>query len=104
MYILTFGDAIEAMRDGEKVSRKGWNGKGIHIQIQFPDENSKMTGPYIYIDTTVYDNNKNLVSARIRLYSNSGSVGTDSDVIGTYSMVSQGSGVGKFSTWKQTKD
>lgn len=28
------------------------NGKGIFIKLQVPDEHSKMTSPYIYIDTT----------------------------------------------------
>ncbi len=49
---MNFGGAIEAMKQGSKVARKGWNGKGIFIQIQFPDEHSKMTSPYIYINTT----------------------------------------------------
>ena len=44
--------AIEAMRKGHKVARKGWNGRGIFIELQVPDEHSKMTHPYIYIDTT----------------------------------------------------
>ena len=50
--VLTFGQAIEAMKAGKKVARAGWNGKGIHIEIQNPDENSKMSHPYIFIDTT----------------------------------------------------
>ena len=50
--VMTFGGALEALKDGRKVARKGWNGKGIHIALQRPDENSKMTSPYIYIDTT----------------------------------------------------
>jgi hypothetical protein len=49
---MTFGQAIAAMNDGLSVARRGWNGRGIKIQIQFPDELSKMTSPYIYIDTT----------------------------------------------------
>lgn len=47
-----FGEAIEALKKGLKVARKGWNGKGIFIELQVPDENSKMSSPYIYIDTT----------------------------------------------------
>lgn len=47
-----FGEALEAMRAGEAVRRKGWNGIGIFIALQRPDEKSKMTQPYIYIDTT----------------------------------------------------
>lgn len=49
---LTFGMAIIAMKNGHKVARKGWNGKGIHIELQVPDAHSKMTSPYIFIDTT----------------------------------------------------
>ena len=49
---MDFGDAIRAMKSGYRVRRKGWNGKGIFIALQLPDESSKMTHPYIYIDTT----------------------------------------------------
>ena len=49
---MTFGLAIEALKLGKKVARAGWNGKGIFIELQRPDENSKMTSPYIFIDTT----------------------------------------------------
>lgn len=48
----TFGWALNVLRCGHKVRRRGWNGKGIFIKLQVPDENSKMTSPYIYIDTT----------------------------------------------------
>lgn len=30
---MTFGMAIEAMKRGKKVSRKGWNGKGMYLWI-----------------------------------------------------------------------
>ncbi|WP_027178780.1 DUF2829 domain-containing protein [Maridesulfovibrio bastinii] len=49
---MNFGKAIEAMKEGRAVRRKGWNGKGIFIKIQSPDENSFMSHSYIYIDTT----------------------------------------------------
>lgn len=48
---MTFGLALEALKKGYKVARKGWNGKGIYIELQVPDEHSKMTLPYIYIVT-----------------------------------------------------
>ena len=47
-----FGVAIERLKEGKRVRRAGWNGKGIFIELQWPDENSKMTHPYIFIDTT----------------------------------------------------
>ncbi len=52
--ITTFGigEAIKFMRNGYGVARKGWNGRGICIKMQKPDENSFMTQEYIYIDTT----------------------------------------------------
>ena len=46
---LKFGEVIEQIRNGKKVSRVGWNGKGLYIQLQIPDEKSFMTRPYIYI-------------------------------------------------------
>jgi len=49
---MNFGKALEDLKSGHKVARKGWNGKGIFIELQNPDENSKMSSPYIFIDTT----------------------------------------------------
>ena len=49
---MTFGKALELLKTGAKVTRRGWNGKGIFIMLQMPDAHSKMTHPYIYIDST----------------------------------------------------
>ena len=49
---MNFGKALEALKEGKKVARKGWNGKGIYLELQNPDAHSKMTLPYIYIVTT----------------------------------------------------
>ena len=46
---MTFGLAVEAMKKGLKVCRPGWNGGGMCLQAQFPDEHSKMTFPYLYM-------------------------------------------------------
>lgn len=48
----TFSDALAAVKEGKKVAREGWNGKGLVVSAQFPDENSKMGNPYLYIDAT----------------------------------------------------
>lgn len=48
---MDFGSAIQLLKKGAKLQRKGWNGKGIYIEMQKPDEHSKMTLPYIYIVT-----------------------------------------------------
>lgn len=46
---MNIGTAISALRDGKKVARKNWNGKGQFLGLQMPDEHSKMKRPYIYI-------------------------------------------------------
>ena len=61
-----FGWAISQMKKGNKLKRKGWNGNGIFIAIQFPDENSFMTKPYIFIDTTgLQTNNPDAPKCRV---------------------------------------
>lgn len=47
-----FGYALKQLKAGKKMRRRGWNGKGIFIELQRPDKYSKMTHPYIFIDTT----------------------------------------------------
>ncbi len=48
----SFGWALDVLKQGRKVARSGWNGKGIFIEAQIPDSNSKMSSPYFFIDTT----------------------------------------------------
>jgi len=45
------GFAVAALYGGHKVAREGWNGKGMFLELQVPDTNSKMTQPYIYLNT-----------------------------------------------------
>ena len=42
---------VELKKTGSKLSREGWNGPNQYIELQKPDENSKMTLPYIFIRT-----------------------------------------------------
>lgn len=50
-----FGQALEVLKRGTspepvtRVSRLGWNGKGMFLSLQTPDEHSKMKRPYIYM-------------------------------------------------------
>lgn len=46
---MNFGQAIELMKQGERVARSGWNGKGMWLALQSPDEHSKMRRPYIFL-------------------------------------------------------
>ncbi len=50
-----FGMALQCMKEGRSVTRKGWNGPGQSLHLQTPDEGSKMTLPYIYIQTVQGD-------------------------------------------------
>lgn len=48
-----FGEALEALEEGYKLARRGWNGKGMWLKLQRPEANNKMTLPYIYIEYPV---------------------------------------------------
>jgi hypothetical protein len=58
---MTFGEAIEALKVGDRVSRVGWSfGKGLGgekmwLRLQKPDESSDMTLPYIFMSTVSDD-------------------------------------------------
>jgi hypothetical protein len=45
------GWAIKQMHIGARVTRTGWNGKGMWLALQVPDEHSKMSLPYVYMNT-----------------------------------------------------
>lgn len=51
----TIGWAVKELQNGEKVRRSGWNGKGMWLELQTPDDSSKMTLPYVYISTAQGD-------------------------------------------------
>lgn len=53
-----FSVAIPLLKMGFALSRQGWNGKGLFITLQVPDENSKMTRPYVYITTPTGSTNQ----------------------------------------------
>jgi hypothetical protein len=52
---MNFGQAIQFLKAGSRVTRWGWNGKGMWLRLQRPDENSEMTLPYIYMRTATGD-------------------------------------------------
>lgn len=60
---LTFGEALQLLKDGKKVARRGWNGKGLWLELQTPDAHSKMTLPYLYLNYP--DDAQNTPSARV---------------------------------------
>ena len=47
---MNFGEALAKLKAGGKVARRGWNGKGMWLEMQRPDTFSKMTLPYVYLN------------------------------------------------------
>ena len=39
------GWAVKQLQDRKRVRRTGWNGKGMYLKLQVPDEHSKMERP-----------------------------------------------------------
>ena len=48
---MDFSQALLKVKEGLKMSRSGWNASGMYIHLQVPNENSKMSLPYIYMST-----------------------------------------------------
>lgn len=49
-YDKNFSEALEAVKQGWAIQRKGWNGTDLVVKAQYPDEFSKMNLPYLYIE------------------------------------------------------
>jgi len=49
------GWAVHHLQHGGRVRRAGWNGKGMWLELQVPDEHSKMTMPYVFMSTVQGD-------------------------------------------------
>lgn len=55
MGLLSFSIALEMLKHGERVTRAAWSTdcgpNTMWLQLQRPDQNSKMTKPYIFLTT-----------------------------------------------------
>jgi len=51
----SFSAALRMLKAGKRVTRMGWNGPSQYIEMQVPDDFSKMSLPYIYICTVTGD-------------------------------------------------
>lgn len=47
--MIDFSQALIALKEGKHVRNTSWNGQGMYLALQRPDEHSKMGQPYIYI-------------------------------------------------------
>lgn len=50
-----FGEGLTILRNDGRITRSGWNGRGMWLALQVPDGNSKMSRPYIYMSTVDQD-------------------------------------------------
>ena len=50
-----FSYALKVLKQGKRITRSGWNGKNMWLELQRPDKHSKMTLPYIYMYTAQGD-------------------------------------------------
>ncbi len=47
---MNFGEAFEKVKKGSGMKLPEWK-EGVTIRAQYPDENSKMTAPYLYVES-----------------------------------------------------
>jgi len=47
---MNFGQAFEQVRNGKGMRLPAWK-PDVVIRAQFPDANSKMTAPYLYVES-----------------------------------------------------
>jgi hypothetical protein len=47
---MNFGQALEEVKTGKAMRLPQWS-EDVKIKAQFPDENSKMTAPYLYVES-----------------------------------------------------
>ena len=47
---MNFGNALELVKKGKAMRLPRWQ-DDVKIKAQFPDQNSKMTAPYLYVES-----------------------------------------------------
>lgn len=50
-----FPTAVEFLKRNNKMTRTGWSGSGLYVELQMPDEHSKMSLPYLFLHTSEGD-------------------------------------------------
>ena len=46
---MNFSQALEGLKNGQRMFRDGWDGNGMYVGLQTPDANSKMGLPYLFM-------------------------------------------------------
>lgn len=58
---MNFGEALEALKDGKRICRKGWIDKTMWLGLESPKIASRMNLPYIFVYTKPGVFKKNVV-------------------------------------------
>ena len=53
---LNFGQALEALKEGEKIAREGWNGKGMYVSLCTPEISNLRSDILPYLEMKTADN------------------------------------------------
>jgi len=53
--IVDFSTALHALEGGSRIRNMGWNHDNSYLELQVPDDYSKMTMPYIYFSKACGD-------------------------------------------------
>lgn len=46
---MDFSDALREVKNGGRITRERWNAPGQWVELQVPDEHSKMQRPYLFL-------------------------------------------------------
>ena len=74
---IQFEEALKAMKDGKSIRLSQWK-EDVYISIQTPDNNSKMTAPYMYV--TSRNGKAPWIPTQIEIMSNQWEICKDSKI------------------------
>ena len=72
--MLNFGEAIEALKQGKKVAREGWNGKGMWLILQPSTPNIKPYHGSLYANALQGIKEQVTIDAHIDMYTATGTM------------------------------
>jgi hypothetical protein len=111
LYLIVFtytgADKINGSKEFQITNGKVLEEFASDSLVTISDDQKRLLGlvhENIYIDESIYDENNNMISARLRIYSNSLSVGTNSNIIATYRVTADCNEAGKFVSWQQVEE
>ncbi len=104
----SFVDDISEHVWDEQLALHGTPGSAGSVLSDVGDDIKRLLGlthENMRVDETVYDDDNNLVSAKVRAYSNPTDAknGTNNNIVATYRFEAEASGPNAFTVWKQIR-